>query len=74
MSSNPDIKPKSLTKSFTIDTCKMGQGNECCKYLTADPNGLQCGKLNLEVKDWIDGRTDMVAQSDNCDGVEMRYK
>ena len=74
MASIPTIKPKRLTNSFAADTCKLGEGTDCCKYLTADINGLQCGKLNPKVKAWIDKTTHMVAKSDNCNGVEMRHE
>lgn len=60
-----------LTKEFFMETCKMGQGNACCKYLVASRNGLECAKLTI-IGPSIDKRTDMTAKGDNCDGIEMR--
>ena len=51
--------------------CRIGQGANCCRYLTADGNGFHCAKLNPSLASAIDRRTDMVAKSDNCPGVPM---
>ena len=55
--------------SYVRDTCKIGQGADCCKYLLAGSNGFECGKLT-ELRATIDARTDMNAKADNCDGIK----
>ena len=54
------------------DICRIGQKADCCKYLMGSVKGFQCAKdPELEgFKDLIDGRDDMVAKGDNCDGWE----
>lgn len=55
--------------SYVRDTCKIGQGNSCCRYLVCGANGFECSKLTT-MKETIDLRVDsMTAKSDNCDGV-----
>ena len=52
------------------DTCKIGQGNDCCRYLMMGPKGFECAKFGA-AKSLLDARArnkDMVAQADNCDG------
>lgn len=59
-----------LTKEYIKDTCKIGQGNNTCRYLLCGPNGFECGKLGAS-KGVIDSRVDyMTAKSDNCEGVD----
>ena len=60
-----------LPKEHAIEVCKMGEGAACCKYLAAGEHGLDCLKLQPGFRVQIDAKTDMVAQSDNCDGMEM---
>lgn len=51
-------------------TCKIGQGNACCRYLTAGPKGLECEK-HTSLRATIDARVHMmVAQGDNCEGKQ----
>lgn len=55
--------------------CKMGQGEDCCRYLLVHPDdGIICAKLT----DWapiIDARVyQMNAKSDNCAGLEPSEK
>lgn len=52
------------------EVCKIGQGKECCRYLTCGPQGFQCAKCS-SLKYQLDGRvwsSTIVAQGDNCDG------
>jgi hypothetical protein len=52
------------------NTCKIGQRNDCCRYLAIGPDGFECLKSS-DLKDHIDDRVergDMVAQGDNCEG------
>lgn len=54
------------------EVCKIGQGNECCRYLAADYRGLVCIKLT-SLKAQVDRRVateTMVARGDNCDGQD----
>lgn len=51
--------------------CKIGQGAECCRYLTAGPRGFQCEKKNVEMKRYLDLRVEagrMNSKGDNCEG------
>lgn len=50
--------------------CKIGQGKECCRYLTMGPDGLCCEKKS-SLKTILDQRVasnSMTAQGDNCEG------
>lgn len=59
-----------LSDEYVKDTCKIGQGHDCCRYLAADANGFRCEKLG-PLKGVIDSRvTYMIAQADNCKGVK----
>ncbi len=61
-----------MTISTTIkEVCKIGQGKDCCRYLTMGPNGFECAKLNLGLMLTIDARVEsMNAKGDNCEGKE----
>ena len=51
--------------------CKIGQGQECCRYLLGCTEGFECGK-DGEFAPLLDTRVannEMVAQGDNCDGL-----
>ena len=50
------------------ETCRIGQGADCCKYLACGPEGMECGKLSPGLKAAIDRRDDMTAKGDNCPG------
>lgn len=53
------------------NVCKVGKGNECCRYLVVGPQGLECVKHIQEMKEHLDTRVTektMVARGDNCDG------
>ena len=53
--------------------CKIGQGNECCAYLGAGDNGLECFKTNPQLKPIIEKRMmakTMNAMGDNCPGYD----
>ena len=52
------------------DTCKLGSGEECCKYLLLGPDGFECAKTDEKMKLTIDLRDNMVAKGDCCEGVE----
>jgi hypothetical protein len=54
-----------------IDTvCKLGQGPECCSYLTMGAGGFECAK-DTAMKLVIEARRvqrSIVAMGDGCDG------
>ena len=59
---------------YLKDICKIGQGRECCRYLTAAPDGFNCDKLG-SLKSHLDHAIHMTARGDNCDGlVEVEYR
>jgi hypothetical protein len=52
------------------NTCKIGKGNSCCRYLVIGARGLECMK-HTEMKEYLDSRVEMqlmVARGDNCLG------
>ena len=56
-----------------IDVCKIGQGNDCCRYLIVGGKGFECAKLTT-IKATIDARVaanTFTAKADNCEGKEM---
>ena len=60
-----------VTSEHATNVCKMGQGNECCRYLIGSPNGLECAKNIIRIRRFTDMRVadeDMVARGDNCEG------
>lgn len=61
-------------KKHLHDVCKVGQGANCCKYVTAGADGIQCAKINPADKGLIDrewATREHVAQGDNCEGVDL---
>jgi hypothetical protein len=58
---------------YIMNTCKLGQGSKCCRYLIAGPNGFECAKQHIGMKNYLDMRVaadDMNAKGDNCIGRE----
>ncbi len=56
------------------EVCKIGQGAECCRYLTMGANGWSCEKLS-EMGITLDAKAlagSMTARADNCPGLESR--
>jgi hypothetical protein len=52
------------------EVCKIGQGKDCCRYLTMGAKGWSCEKSS-DLADQIDGRVAagaFVATSINCNG------
>lgn len=52
------------------NVCKIGQGNECCRYMVLGTQGFECVK-NTDMKAYLDARVameTMVARADNCPG------
>jgi hypothetical protein len=61
-----------ITKEYMLETCKVGQDKECCRYITVGANGFDCEKLG-PLKSTFDLRVEvgyMNAQGDNCDGLD----
>lgn len=54
---------------YVKDVCKMGQGNDCCRYLVMG-KGWECAK-ETSMKELLDRRvSQMTAKGDNCKGFE----
>ncbi|OGC62472.1 hypothetical protein A3J33_02270 [candidate division WWE3 bacterium RIFCSPLOWO2_02_FULL_53_10] len=51
--------------------CKIGQGQECCRYLLGSPEGFECGKGGgfTELLNERAVNNSMAAQGDNCEGL-----
>ena len=52
----------------TLQTkCKIGQGEQCCRYIILDNDGFHCGKSDPVLRKIIDSKlNDFHAKSDNC--------
>ena len=56
---------------IVTNTCKIGQGHDCCRYLMAGRDGFECAKQTVGMKVALDLRVDLctiIARGDNCDG------
>ena len=54
--------------------CKIGQGYDCCRYLTMAPEGWSCEKMG-RLRRYLDHRVvtlTMTARGDNCPGKNSR--
>lgn len=52
------------------NVCKIGQGKDCCRYLIASQNGLECAR-HEPIRHELNERALlglMVAQGSNCNG------
>jgi hypothetical protein len=61
-----------IDKERLREICKLGQGADCCRYITAGPDGIRCQKFT-SVGRYIDARVlegTFVARGDNCPGLE----
>lgn len=59
---------------YAKTVCKIGQGAECCRYITMAPTGWSCEKHG-SLKAYIDFRVlrdAMVSKGDNCEGKDSR--
>lgn len=62
-------QPITFNDAYRTETCKIGQGAECCRYLTMGADGFSCAK-RTSLRYTIDNRVrKMNAKGDNCDGV-----
>jgi len=60
-----------MNKDYIYNVCKIGQGKECCRYLTVDPDGWSCERNDPSMKAIIDKRVSdnqFTACGINCDG------
>jgi hypothetical protein len=58
------------TAEWAKTVCKVGQGRECCRYLTCGPNGWSCEK-HTALGRTLDKRVEeksIGARGDNCLG------
>ncbi len=64
--------PTMVTEEMTVEVCKIGQGHDCCRYLTMTPRqGWTCEK-HTSWKNHLDDRVaskTITARGDNCPGV-----
>lgn len=54
--------------------CKIGQGADCCRYITMGASGWSCAKHEPSIARVVDQRAalgQMNARSDNCDGFPV---
>jgi hypothetical protein len=66
-------KNLSIDNKHIKEVCKIGQGKECCRYLLCGPDGFECAKPNIYIRNTIDARVregTFTAQGDNCKGLK----
>lgn len=57
------------------EVCRIGQGADCCRFLSNDGTGFHCAKLNDHLVEQIEvRRPDMIAQGDNCAGFALEVR
>jgi len=65
----PACRPADFTDEHRATVCRIGQGSECCRYLTVGADGFACER-RTSMRYAIDHRaSEMISQGDNCDGV-----
>jgi hypothetical protein len=63
------MSSRTIDAEHAKDVCLLGQGHECCRYLTMGSGGFQCAK-KTSLRMTLDARGDtMVARGDNCSGL-----
>jgi len=64
-----------ITKEHMEEVCKIGQGNDCCRYLSVAPEGIICAKDDPTLKSSLDRMViQMKAKGDNCKGWDSYQK
>ena len=59
----------SLSKERLETVCKIGEGENCCRYIVLGVEGFCCAK-NTDFKDIIDSSIGhMTAKACNCEGL-----
>lgn len=61
---------KIIPKETLKNVCKIGQGKDCCRYITCGPNGFECEKHTSLKKTLDNSVSHMVAKGDNCEGLK----
>lgn len=59
-----------MDDKFVQETCLLGCGKKCCRYLGMGAGGWRCLKMTA-LKSTIDSKVesgDMAAKGDNCEG------
>ena len=59
---------------YAKTVCKIGQGYDCCRYLTMSPGGWSCEKTG-SLRRYLDSRVatmTITARGDNCPGKDSR--
>jgi hypothetical protein len=59
---------------YVEEICKIGQGHDCCRYLTMAKGGWSCEKYGT-LKKLIDYKVitgQFTARGDNCQGKDAR--
>ena len=67
-----------VTRECAIDTCKLGQGADCCIWLVMGSKGFECLYYNRSEGQNLEGETleerwkagKTVAKRDGCDGMK----
>lgn len=62
-----------MVTEYIMNTCKLGCGTACCKYLGAEDGGFVCLKYKISDKLKVDENHlshSPIAQGDNCIGVK----
>ncbi len=63
-----------LSKKHVDEVCKLGQGEDTCRFLSRCASGWECLKLTPTRK-WIDQRVaagNHSAKGDNCPGEDTK--
>lgn len=71
---NTNAPPVFIDDDWAKDTCKLGQGAACCRYLTIGANGWSCEKHST-LHFLLDARVEsgtINARGDNCEGRASR--
>ena len=64
-----------ITKEYLEEVCKIGQMEDCCRYILVDPTGILCGKDSPTMKSVLDKRVPRrTAKGDNCSGWDSYQK
>lgn len=65
-----------ITDEWTKSVCKIGQGADCCRYLTLSVKGWDCEK-HTDLGRYLDARVatkTITARGDNCLGLPADAK
>jgi len=62
-----------IDDNWRMETCKMGKGNKCCRYLVLGTAGFECAK-GSSMAPAIDSRVangHFLSKGDNCAGYQV---